>query len=357
MSYINATDWDNIQISGAENEKRFSEKGIINAVKQSTQFIDYMSPSAKAALSTSSSLRQTEIPVIKDQTVLVNQSPGFSNIPTNLEESAKYNFTAVDVFSGFRHYPGTYENNMIDGEAAKQAKMKNIAAACADTIESLLAVQLEARKTQLLDFTTQISQGDGTYAFNPSPDVLEVNKAAQNETMFAALEQVMTANKLGGSYELVTSPAGLYTQRVAAAKFGAGNEKNLSALGFFDASKLHETHNISTSANFDGWLLRDGSIGMFENFPWDFRNGTTVGSKQWSISNTEIPFTRMRANVYTNTEAVDATSLITAGNDSNSIMTHWEEMAIWFRFYITYPYNSDLSTRASDIVKIQGLTT
>jgi hypothetical protein len=38
-------------------------------------------------------------------------------------------------------------------------------------------------------------------------------------------------------------------------------------------------------------------------------------------------------------------------------MTHFQEMAIWNRFYIVFPYNSDLTTRVSDIVKLKGLTT
>jgi hypothetical protein len=38
-------------------------------------------------------------------------------------------------------------------------------------------------------------------------------------------------------------------------------------------------------------------------------------------------------------------------------MTHFEEMALWFRFYVVYRYNSDLSARANDIVKLVGATT
>ena len=121
---------------------------------------------------------------------------------------------------------------------------------------------------------------------------------------------------------------------------------------------MYESGNIAAGSDvFNGWFLRDGSMGVFENFPFDFRNGTEINGKKWSISDVEIPFTRMRANVYVNTEATDATALVSAGTDSNLIMTHFEEMALWNRFYIVYRYNSDLTTRANDIVKIKGLTT
>ena len=70
----------------------------------------------------------------------------------------------------------------------------------------------------------------------------------------------------------------------------------------------------------------------------------------------ELPYCRMRANVYTNSQATEATSLITSGTDSNLIMTAFEEMAIWVRFYVVYRYNGDLANRANDIVKIVGAT-
>jgi len=357
MSYINASLWNNIQVSDATNEKRFSELGIVDAVKESTPFVDYIPPSAKAQLASTSSLRSVEIPVIKDQTVVVNTTPGFEFIPTNLEESAKYSFAAYDVFSGFRHYPSTYANNMVDSDFARNQKMKNIAYAMGNTIEGILATNFESRKTQVLVNTEQVSATSGDYSFNAGTDVLEIKKAAQEETMFYSLEELMASNELGGNYRIVTNRAGLARQKAEALKYGAGNDKNLQALGFFGADRMHESGNISAGSNkFNGWLLRDGAMGVYENYPYDFQNGTEIAGKKWSISDMEIPFTRMRANIYTNKEATNADALITSGSDSNTIMSHFEEMGIWIRFYVVYKYNSDLSTRANDIVKISGLT-
>ena len=360
MDYINNTLWNNLQFSDASNEKRFSELGIINAVKESTKFVDYVPPSAREKLSKISSLRLAEIPVIKDQSVTVVQTPGFEFIPANLEETAKYNFVAYDVFSGFRHYPSTYANNMVDQNYAIEQKMKNIAYAMGDTIESILAARLEERKTQLLDFTTQVNQssGSGTYTFDTGTDTLKINKAAQQETMFSSLDELMRANKLPGNYRTIGSPAAFAVQRLEALKFGEANTKNLQAQGFMSSDRIHNSHNISAASDvFNGWFLRDGSVGVYENFPWDFVNGTEIAGRKWSISDMEIPFTRMRANIYTNKEPTDASALITSGVDSNTIMSHFEEMAVWIRFYFVYKYNSDLTTRAQDVVKLKGLTT
>jgi len=358
MSYINASLWNDKQVSDATNEKRFSELGIIDAVKESTPFVDYIPPSAKESLASVSSLRSVKIPVIKDQTVVVNQTPGFDFIPTNLEESAVYSFVAYDVFSGFRHYPSTYGNNMVDSDYARTQKMKNIAYAMGNEIETILAARLEERKTQVLANTAQVSATAGDYDFDTTPDKLNIKLAAQKDTMFYNLEQLMASNELGGNYRIITNRAGLAIQKAEAAKYGANNDKNLQALGFLPTDRMHESGNIAAGSDiFNGWLLRDGAVGVFENYPFDFRNGTVVGGKEWSISDQEIPFTRMRANIYTNKEATNADALITSGSDSNTIMSHFEEMAIWSRFYVVYKYNSDLATRANDVVKITGLTT
>jgi|SRR6478672_2274584 len=359
MSFINASLWNNLQGDNVTNDNRFSQLGYVDAVADSTPYVDYILPSQREQMNTLSSLRALEIPVITDQSVTVTTTPGFEFIPANLETSAKYSFTAYDVFSGFRHYPAAYANNMVDSEVAREIKMKNIAYACGQSMESILSTVLEARKTQVLAATLQVSQGDGTFSFNTGTDTLTVNKAAQKETMFFNLQALMAANELPGNYRIVTNRAGLSVQKAEQLKYAMNNEKNLAALGMFPLDHMYESANITASGSevFSGFAFRDGAIGMIPNYPYDFAKGTEFAGKKWSISDMELPFCRLRANIYTNSQATDATALITSGTDSNTIMTHFEEMAIWFRFYVVYEYNSDLSTRANAIVKIVGSTT
>jgi hypothetical protein len=362
MAFLDATVWLDWQDTNAQNEKRFSEQGIVNLTKNSTAFTDYISPSARDRFATFSDPRQIKIPVIVDQEVTVVTTPGFEFIPDNLTESQEYSFTVFDFFSGFRHYPAKYENNTLDAEFDRNVKMTNVSNALADKMEEILLTQLEARKSQLLDFTTQVNQssGGGTYTFNGGTQTLEIDKAAQQETMFVNLNELMRANKLQGSYSVVNSPAGLAVQKQEAVKFGVANTKNIRDLGMIPAEDMHQSHNISAGSDvFNGFWVRDGAIGMFPNFPWDFRNGTTTGGgEQWSISPVELPFTRTKANIYTNKFSANATNLVSGSpSDSNLIMTAGEEMAIWIRIYVVYRFNSDLATRAQDIVKIKGLTT
>ena len=356
MSFLNGTLLNDLQSDQATNEKRFSPLGVIDAVKASTASANYIPPTVRENLSSISSLRNAEIPVIKDQDVTVLTTPGFEYIPSNLPDSDKYWFQPYDVFSGMRHYPAANDNNMIDSEFQSREVLKNVLYAMGNKVEEILLTNLDSRKTQVLGSTEQVSATSGDYAFDATADTLKIKKAAQDETMFYSTEALMAANEVGGSYRIVTNRAGLVRQKAEALKYGASNDKNLQALGFFGADRMHESGNITTSAKFDGYMLRDGAMGVFENHPSDFRKGTEFAGKKWSVSDMELPFVNMRANIYTDTQATKATSLFTSGVDSNLIMTKFEEMGIWVRFYVVYRYNSDLSTRVNDIVKVQGLT-
>lgn len=354
---LDATDLNDLQGSEAWDEKRFSPLGLVDAVKDSTSAIDYITPSAKAAMSSLSSLRDFKIPILKDGEATVHFTPGFNNIPSNLQESDTLRYTAVDVFTGMRHYPAQYDNNQMDAEWVKARTMQRILYEAGNKIEGLITTVAEARKTQLLDGTVQVNQGDGTFTFDQADDTLKISKAAQKELLLYRAEKLMNINELPGNYRLVTNRGGMITQKAEGLKFGAANEKNLEAWNALGLDRIYETGNLDGGSDvFNGFMFRDGSLGLIENYPFDFRNGTEIDGRKWSISDIDLPYTRMRANVYVNNEATEATALVGAGRDSNLIMTHFSEMALWFRFFIPYTYNSDLATRANDVVKVKGLT-
>lgn len=355
MAFINATLWNDFQSSNATNDKRFSQLGVVDLVADSTEYVDYILPSDKDKMSTMSSLRNAKIPVIKDQNVEVLTTPGFNFIPSNLPETDTYYFVPYDVFSGFRHFPAAYANNQVDSDYARQQVMKNVAYKMGQTVESIFITNMEARKSQQLGFTTQVSQGDGTFSFSTGTDTLTVSKAAQKDGMFFYLEALMEANELPGNYRLVTNRAGTATSRAEWFKYGKDNQKNLQALTTLPLDRLYESGALTPGSDvFAGFIVRDGAIGMIENFPYDFINGTEIAGRKWSVTDMDLPYCRMRANIYVNQGATEATSLISSGVDSNLVMTHFEEMAIWLRFYVVYRYNGDLANRSNDIVKIVG---
>lgn len=357
MSYLDLSLLNAFQATEAQNEKREANYGMLDLVKDSTMSVDYIPPSTREKLSMISASRNAVIPVMKDQTVTVTTTPGFSNIPVNMGESGTYYFTAYDVFSGFRHYPASFENNQIDADWWFNETMRNVLKGMAVAKDDIMETVLEARKTQVLNYTAQVSQGDGTYSF--STNILSINKAAQTDVMPVYLKELMKANQLGGEYRIVTSPAGLLVSEVDAYKNAANQAvQTLWAQSAISPDRRYVSDQLSPgSDNFTGFFVRDGAIGSYSNWPWDFRNGTMLAGKEWSITDAEMPYIKSRPNIFINKEASEATSIITPNTDSNLIMTHWEEMAIWDRFYVVYRYNSDLTTRANDIVKIKGLTT
>jgi len=282
MAYLDSTVWNDIQDTNAVDIARRPKLGLVDAVKDGTPFIDFLSPSAKQQLSEISSLRDIKFPYLKDQEITVVTTPGFDFIPSNLPETGTYSFNVYDVFSGLRHHPSSYDNNVVDGMYARNSQMLNVAYKMGQTIEGIVAARLEERKTQKLEHLIQINQGDGTYAFDTgATNILSVNKAGQKETMFSNLTQLMEANEVGGNYRIVTNPAGLAVQKHEALKYSANNDKNLAALGFFTPEQMYESRSISGGSDvFNGWLLRDGAMGLYENYPFDFRQGTVVNGKK-----------------------------------------------------------------------------
>jgi hypothetical protein len=357
MAYLDATLLNDFQAKEATNEKFEANYGMVDLVKDSTPAVDYVPPSVQEQLSISSASRNAKIPVMKDQTVTVTTTPGFSNIPVNLGESGTYYFTAYDIFSGFRFYPASFENNMQNKDWWFEQTMRNVLKGMAVAKDDIMETVMEARKSQVLNYTAQVSQGDGTFSF--ATNVLSINKAAQKDTMFTYLNELMKANQLGGKYRIVTSPGGLLVSEVEAMKHQDQQAvQRLWSQSAVPFDQRYVSDQLSPgSDNFTGFFVRDGAIGAYSNWPWDFRNGTNFAGKEWSITDAEMPYIKSRPNIYINKEAAEATSIITPNTDSNLIMTHWEEMAIWDRFYVVYRYNSDLTTRQNDIVKIKGLTT
>lgn len=360
MSYIDATRWNDLQVGGNLDQKRYPELGAVDAAYASTPAVDYISPSVKETLATISSHRDVLIPTFLDGEVVVNTTPGFANIPSNLLETKEFTVVAYDLFSGFRHYKSTYANNVADQQDAIDIKMKRVAYEMAKKKEELIISILENQKSQVINFTEQVSPASGDYSFSTSTDILSMKRAVQDETMFYTLEALAEANEIMGGGRVVTNRAGLVRQKAEALKYGAGNEKNLQALGFYGADRMHQSSNISAGSDmFNGYYLKDGAIGLFSNFPYDFRNGTTLkDGREWSISDVELPFLKSRCNIYTNEGATDASALVGLNKgrlDTNTIMTTFSEMAIWDRFYVVTTPNEYITERSNDIFKIKGL--
>mgnify|MGYP005990475931 CR=1 FL=1 len=357
MAFIDSTKFDDIQSTNQGNEARISKYGLIDLAIDSGSKQDYISPDDIEAHRTVSGARNIVMPSLIENTPVVVTTPGFDNIPINLGESGTYTLTAYNVFSGMRWFPSMHENNQIKADFYFKSQMDRVLRGMADTKAGILETVCESAKTRLLDHTTQVSQGDGTYVFNAGTDTLEISKAAQIETMPYNLTQLMAANKLDGNYSIVTSPGGGISMNVAANKYGGANEKNLSwAQAAIPMEARYIDHQISTSANFNGFLVRDGGLGIIQNYPYDFRVGTQFGNVEWSVTNTVMPYVNAQLNVFISKEAADTRNVVTGANDTNGTMSHYQSIALWDRFYVFTPFISDADTLPNVIVKLEGKT-
>lgn len=356
MSLLDATVLNTFQDTLTADEKRYDKQGLIKGVTANTVKVEYISPALKEKMKTFSSERDFEIPVIKEGEATVSTTPGFDNIPENLLTSDKYGFTAVDIFSGFHHYPAQYAENLVEEQFAINVKLKRALYACANSAEDAILTVLNNNKTQQLSYLTQANAGDGTFIFDTgATNVLSVNKAGLKDTLYFDYNNITSNNELYEDNLLITSKGGTNEIIKQMNKYGVANSENLNwASELISKGKIYETQNIAPESDiFNGYLLQEGAVGVYPNFPFDFRKGSKVGTKEWSVSSTDLPFMNMKANIIIDRNAVDATAKIGRGSDST--MTTSESMGIWFRFYITHPYNSAPSTRVSEIIKIKAL--
>ncbi len=359
MAYLDSVVLADYQDLTVQSEARKTKYGQLDLAVDSTAGVDYISPSVRQKLASASGMQNYKIPVLKDTEATAVTVPGFANIPINMGEATTIYYQAYDVFSGFRLFPASFAGSQIDAAAYIANRMEKVTEAMAAKAETIINSVYEARKTQVLGYTTQVSQGDGVFQFDEATDTLKIGKSAVKDTMFDNLNALMIANKLEGDYGIVTNAAGLSAAKTNYLKYGAANDKNLLQFGSAIPENMrYESHAISPGSDiFNGYLVRKGAVGVYENFLWDFANMTNFAGKSWSISDVPLKNLRMRVNVFKNMEATEATSLFAAVTNKNLVMTHFEEIAFWARFYVVYRYNSDLTSRANDIVAIKGLTT
>jgi len=140
-------------------------------------------------------------------------------------------------------------------------------------------------------------------------------------------------------------------------KNGSFQAENLAwNAGAIPGENIFETKNFDANGNaFEGYLFEEGSVGIYANHPFNFRQGSKVGDKEWSISDVAVPAVGLKANIIIDRNAVDARGKIQRGSDS--VMTIKESFGMWFRFYIAHPYNTDIADRTAPIVKVRATTT
>lgn len=352
--YIDFSVLNAYQDKVTQTEKEVQRYGLIECLKHNTPSNKVLaSPALKSHLQTVQG-QTTQYTGLKEDVITTTSVESFT-IPEHLSVSEQKTLTSVSIFSGFRVYPGYFVNNTIEKETYIMNKYDEVFSAMAAAKETQIASALSTYKTQVLAGEAQINNGDGAFAFNTSLDTLTCDLAAQKDALFSNLKTIMRINKKVGNYNMVVNEGGFNLAMNEILKFGQQNQENRQFV-LNQLPMYFETLGIAPSTfQFVAYLLRDGAIGSVQNYPFDFRNGTVVGDKVWGIMPTPAPYVGERLNVFYNKEAVDASSL---GDTTSELrMTSYEEWGFLDKFFLVTNYNSDLTTRVNDIVKVTGATT
>ena len=335
-----------------QTEKEPQRYGLIDCLRYNTPTNRVLTPTLRTFLQTVEG-RTTQYTGLKEDTITTTSVESFT-IPAHLSDSEQKTITAVSIFSGFQVYPKYFVNNTIAYQDYLMNKYDEVFAAMAAAKETQIATLLSTYKTQVWDGTTQVSNGDGTFTFSTVTDTLTANLAAQKDVLFSNLKTLFRINKKAGSYNMVVNEGGLNLSLNEIFKYGATNQENRQFM-LNQLPTYFETLGISPGSDqFVAYMMRDGAIGGVQNYPSDFVDGTTVGEKKWGIMPTPAPYIGERLNVYYNREAVDASGL--GDTTSHLNMTSMEEWGFLDKFFLVSNYNSDLSTRPNDILKIIGAT-
>jgi hypothetical protein len=327
--------------------------GLIECLKYNTPFNKVLTPTLKAHLQQVEG-RTTEYTGLKESVITTTSTESFT-IPAHLSTSEQKTLTSISIFSGFQIYPAWFQNNTIAMADYLANKYDEVFMAMASAKEVLIATLLNTNRNQVALAVNQINGGDGVFTFDASLDTVTVTKAAQKDTMFANLKTLMRIAKMAGEYNMVVNEGGFNLALNEIYKYAASNDKNLAFIQN-QLPKFFETLNIAPeSFQFKAYLMLNGAIGSVQNYPFDFRMGTTVDSKVWGIMDTPAPYIGERLNVYHNREAVDASSL--GDTTAHLKMTSMEEWGFLDKFFLVTNYHSDLVNVLTDIVKVTGATT
>lgn len=362
MAYLDTTTWNTIQQEFTFTDPRRFELGIANAMPAIAAAADFIMPSEKERLKTISSARSFEITHIKDKDIQVYSTPSF-DIPANLQESGVTSITTYDIVAGFKLFPDSFNNNVVDINTYVKKSILDLCYAAGKKFEEIMLTEMLEVKTPYLDHLLPLNGGEGTFTFDDSADVLKVSKDAQTDVLFYKLNELMRANEVAGNYHLIGSPLALSEINAQNAKYGNANDKNLSWTDqYLGMDRRHSSYNLDVDTTTNRWeamMVREGEFDIIPNHPAAFDQGRTLkgGTQTFGKTDTVMPFINLPANVYTNIEATNAESLL-GTKDSNLTMTTGEEQQYWFRFHVVRRPNTSaagVTDKPTGVLKLNAL--
>jgi len=323
----------------AEQERFATRFGLSSAFRYETERIPWLTQKLRLHLNKVQG-RDTRIPAIKKGSISPVTAASY-NLQLNLPETAYSTVTLVTLMVSWGIFPEDWENQHIDKEQILANRVKECDEALALAYEAYLYTHLNTYRTKVWT-----DDSDLGFSFDAAADILQVSKDAQfNDSFFANLATLARVNNWNSdTASFITNPAaGHMYNRMA--QLGAANAMNLQ---FQQLPLRFESLRVTNTAGYrwSGFLCEAGAVGVVENYTLPFRIAKEVMGGKFEISPVALPMLGHKVGLY---EELGAKA-----SSQNGAMSWVDKYAMIHSFFLLKNYNSDDTTRVSNIVRIDG---
>lgn len=331
-----------------ENKKYSFANGLIDCAKFNTQSQEFMTADVQERIKNSNG-RQIDISALVDSEFTVATSLSLT-LSANRSTSAKTTVSVLTAFTSFYDDYGIYANNAIAREQDYMSKFRKADKALANAIGGSVYTALNTRKTQVFD-TSSVVGGISFDGTNFNADV--TLDAQKTMPIYEELIGVFNDNGIdGGLGEFnIVGDQGFTTLDAFRGQFGANNQVELQQTPF---TSFRDTSGSITRLADDrgsGFLMRNGAVSLVPSVPIEFANGVTIGGdvSVWDYGDMELPYTKMRPLLFSRKAENDASTI------GGSAMSMVQQIGVGVQYAIVTSYNSDLTTKVNDIVRVNLL--
>lgn len=346
MSYLVDTALNNYQSKLAQTEIKKPINGAIKFVQDQTADAQVDMETVNAIKNANG--RTVDISAIKESSLSVATSFSY-NLNESRNDTAKTSVTIYQYWVSFFANKYDFSNNAIAFQQYLDNKIVEADKALANAVSTQLISVLNTNRTQTLVHTGIPSGLD----FNETSDAVTIALAKHGAPFFDYLQTLFMQNQIGDRDAVVLASPSLGYIIANHRLYGQYNDKNLMGQAF---PQIYTDTNLSATASSDAtfYMARKGAAAMFESIPVEFANAdNSVADVKFSVGAQAMPLCGMKPLVLEIDSVYDNNGLTTRPTDR---MTVTKKFGIGLSFGVVTSYNSDLTTKVNDIVKVEALS-
>ena len=344
MAYLMDTVLNAYQSKLAQTEIKTGVHGVIPFVKEQTPFAQ-VDPDTINAIKSANG-RTVDISAIKETDITVASAFSY-DLASHRSETAKTSVTIYQLWTSFFFNEFDFANNAVGATQYLSNKLLEVDNALAEKKAEILLGILNTRRTQVFN-----DAGKPTgVQFNTTPDALTIALAQESDPWFDYIQSFMVQNKLSGQYSAVATPS-LGITLAKHKLYSTYNDKNLMGQAF---PKIFMDNKLSPTAGSNATLFfaRNGAIASYDSIPVEFERGASVPGTQFYVGAQELAMTGQKPLVVEIDERYNGTGLTGRPTDP---MTLHKRIGMGVSFAAVTSYNSDITTKVNDILKVELLS-